>query len=105
MSLVLIFTIISFKHILNDNVISNLLKVASFTYGPLLGLFAFGIITKHKIHDKRVLFIAILAIIFTYFANEYSTEFLYGYKFGYELLILNGLFTFVGLYAIRTKHE
>lgn len=105
MSVVLIATIISFKHILTDNVISNLLKVASFTYGPLLGLFAFGIFTKVKINDKRILFIAVIAIIFTYFANEYSVELLGGYKFGYELLLLNGLFTFVGLYTIRIKHE
>lgn len=105
MSVVLIATIISFKHILTDNVISNLLKVASFTYGPLLGLFSFGIFTKFKINNKGVLFIAILAIIFTYFADKHSVELLNGYVFSYELLILNGLFTFVGLYAIRTKHE
>lgn len=105
MSLVLIATIIAFKHILTDNVISNLLKVASFTYGPLLGLFAFGIFTKFKINEKRVLFIVVLAIIFTYFASEYSTKLLNGYQFGYELLILNGMFTFIGLYTIRIKNE
>ncbi|WP_010136644.1 sodium:solute symporter [Ochrovirga pacifica] len=105
MSLVLIVTIVFFKHILSDNVISNLLKVASFTYGPLLGLFSFGIFTKYKIRDKSVLFIAVLAIIFTYFANEFSVRLLGGYQFGYELLVLNGLFTFIGLYTIRIKHE
>ncbi|MDO6738665.1 sodium:solute symporter [Wenyingzhuangia sp. 2_MG-2023] len=105
MSLVLIITIISFKYLLTDNVISNLLKVASFTYGPLLGLFTFGIFTQHKIKDKWVLFIAVIAIIFTYFINEYSTELLYGYQFGYELLVLNGTFTYLGLYMIRNKHE
>ncbi|MGY6647463.1 sodium:solute symporter [Wenyingzhuangia sp. IMCC45574] len=105
MSAILILVIILFEHILSDNVISSLLTVASYTYGPLLGLFAFGIFTKFKINEKRVLFIAVLAIIFTYFANEYSIKLLGGYKFGYELLILNGLFTFLGLYTIRTKNE
>lgn len=103
MSLVLILTIISFKYILSDNVISNLLKVATYTYGPLLGLFAFGIFTKHKIHDKRVLFIAILAIIFSYFINEYSKVLFNGFQFGYELLVLNGTFTYLGLYLIKQK--
>ncbi len=105
MSIVLVLVIISFKHILNNNVISSLLKVASFTYGPLLGLFAFGIFTQHKIKDKWVLFIAILAIIFSYFINKYSPILFGGFKFGYELLILNGMFTYLGLYIIKNNNE
>ncbi|NJB84014.1 sodium:solute symporter [Wenyingzhuangia aestuarii] len=105
MSLVLILTIISFKYILSDNVISNLLKVASFTYGPLLGLFSFGIFTKHNIKDKWVLFIAIIAIIFSYFINEYSASLFNGFQFGYELLLINGIITYLGLYMIKDKHE
>ncbi|MDO3694625.1 sodium:solute symporter [Wenyingzhuangia sp. chi5] len=103
MSLVLILTIISFKYILSENVISNLLKVATYTYGPLLGLFAFGIFTKHKIHDKWVLFITIIAIIFSYFINENSTLLFNGFQFGYELLLLNGTLTYIGLYLIKQK--
>ncbi len=105
MSVVLIIVIISFKYILTNNVISNLLKVASYTYGPLLGLFAFGIFTKHKIKDKWVLFIAILAIIFSYFMNKYSPALFDGFKFGYELLIINGTFTYLGLYIIKNNNE
>lgn len=105
MSLVLIITIISFKYILTDNVISNLLKVASFTYGPLLGLFAFGIFTNHTIKDKYVLFIAILAIIFSYFINEFSTSLFSGFQFGYELLLINGILTYLGLYIIKNNNE
>ncbi|MGY5353388.1 sodium:solute symporter [Wenyingzhuangia sp. IMCC45467] len=105
MSLVLVITIISFKYILSDNVISNLLKVATYTYGPLLGLFSFGIFTKHKIHDKWVLFITILAIFFSYFINEYSTVLFNGFQFGYELLVLNGTITYLGLYIIKQKNE
>ena len=103
MSLVLILTIISFKYILSENVISNLLKVATYTYGPLLGLFSFGIFTKHKIHDKWVLFIAIIAIIFSYFINEYSIVLFNGFQFGYELLLINGTITYIGLYLIKQK--
>lgn len=103
MSFVLILTIISFKYILSENVISNLLKVATYTYGPLLGLFAFGIFTKHKIHDKWVLFITIIAIIFSYFMNENSILLFNGFQFGYELLLVNGTFTYIGLYLIKQK--
>jgi len=105
MSLVLVITIISFKYILSDNVISNLLKVASFTYGPLLGLFSFGILTKHKINDKWVLFISVIAIIFSYFINEYSTSMFNEFQFGYELLLINGTITYIGLYMIKEKNE
>ncbi|NIJ45315.1 Na+/proline symporter [Wenyingzhuangia heitensis] len=105
MSIVLIITIITFKYILSENVISNLLKVASFTYGPLLGLFSFGIFTQYKIKDKWVLFIAIIAIIFSYFINEYSVRLFDGFQFGYELLLINGILTYLGLYIIRIKHE
>ncbi len=104
MSLVLVLTIISFKYILNQNVISNLLRVASYTYGPLLGLFAFGIFTRYKLKDKWVLFIAIIAVIFSYFINQYSSKIFNGFQFGYELLLVNGLLTYVGLYMIR-KNE
>ncbi|MEN8764936.1 MAG: sodium:solute symporter [Wenyingzhuangia sp.] len=105
MSLILILTIISFKYILNENVISNLLKVATYTYGPLLGLFSFGIFTQHKIHDKWVPYIGIIAIIFSYFINEYSTTLFNGFQFGYELLLVNGTLTYLGLYLIKQKNE
>ena len=88
---------------LEDNVISSLLQVASYTYGPLLGLFAFGIFTKFQIRDRIVWLIAILSVIITYFLNDYSTTLFDGYIFGYELLIVNGLITFIGLLAIRER--
>lgn len=105
MSLVLVLMIISFKYLLNDNVISSLLKVALYTYGPLLGLFSFGIFTKHQIKDKwyLVLFIAVLSVIFTYLISVKSPLLFNGFKFGYELILLNGMFTFLGLYLIKQK--
>ena len=102
-SILLIVVIIVFKYVLEENVISSLLQVASYTYGPLLGLFAFGIFTKHAIKDKLVWIIAIISVILSYLLNSYSTVLLNGYEFGFELLIVNGLFTFAGLYLIKEK--
>jgi Na+/proline symporter len=102
-SILLVVVIIIFKYVLEDNVISSLLQVASYTYGPLLGLFAFGIFTKFQIRDRIVWLIAILSVIITYFLNDYSTALFDGYIFGYELLIVNGLITFIGLLAIRKR--
>lgn len=100
-SLLLVLVIIIFRHVLEDNVISSLLQVASYTYGPLLGLFAFGIFTKLEIKDKYVWIIAILSVTLSYFLNMFSVQLFNGYVFGYELLIVNGLFTFIGLYIIK----
>ena len=102
-SVVLVIVIVIFKYVLQDNVISSLLQVASYTYGPLLGLFAFGIFTKIAIKDQFVWIIAILSVIATYFLNLYSKDLFNGYIFGYELLIVNGLFTFLGLLTIRKQ--
>ena len=103
-SVLLIFVIVIFKYVLQDNVISSLLQVASYTYGPLLGLFSFGIFTKINIKDQFVWIIAIISVIATYFLNLHSQALFNGYIFGYELLIVNGLFTFLGLLAIKRKN-
>lgn len=102
-SIVLVLVIIVFRYVLQDNVISSLLQVASYTYGPLLGLFAFGIFTKSEIKDKYVWIIAMLSVIISYFLNKFSAQLFNGYVFGYELLIVNGLITFTGLYMIKKK--
>ena len=102
-SILLILVIISFRHILKENVIDSLLQVSTFTYGPLLGLFSFGIFTKFKIKDKWVWLIAILSVIFTYILNKNAVHWFNGFVFGYEILILNGIFTFIGLYLIKKK--
>jgi Na+/proline symporter len=102
-SMVLIAVIILFRYVLQENVISSLLQVASYTYGPLLGLFAFGIFTKIQLKDHLVWIIAIISVVLTYLLNAYSTQLFNNYVFGYELLIVNGLITFLGLYAIKSK--
>ncbi len=103
MSVLLVIVIIIFKHILTENVISNLLTVATFTYGPLLGMFAFGIFTKYKIKDTYSWIVALVAVSIAVTLKFMPASLLGGYQVGYELLPLNGLLTFIGLILIRTK--
>ena len=103
MSLVLVVVVIMFKYILDRNVIDGLLTFASYTYGPLLGLFAFGIFTPFQIQDHRVWIVVILSILLIVLVGNLSAESLGGYEIGYELLPLNGLLTFFGLLLIRQK--
>ncbi|HAY89842.1 MAG TPA: hypothetical protein DCY51_10395 [Bacteroidetes bacterium] len=98
-AVVIFFTILLFKQWNNDSVIVELFKVAGFTYGPLLGLFSFGILTKRAVTDSHVLPISLIAIVFTaayYFGLPYFID---GFKAGFEVIIINGLLTFVLLYA------
>lgn len=104
MSVVLVIVIIIFKHVLNRNVIDSLLTVAGYTYGPLLGLFAFGIFTKFKIKDKLVWIVCLASVILTAIIGNIPAESLGGYVVGYELLPINGLITFIGLMLIRKQN-
>ena len=103
MSFVLVVVVILFRYVLDRNVIDGLLTVASYTYGPLLGLFAFGIFTPFQIHDRKVWVIVLLSILLIVMVGNLSAETLGGYQIGYELLPLNGLLTFLGLLLIRQK--
>ncbi|MGB5667879.1 MAG: sodium:solute symporter [Maribacter sp.] len=105
MSLLLIVVVIAFKHILDRNVIDGLLTVATYTYGPLLGLFSFGVLTKFKVKDKLVWIIAVVSVFIIYLLGKIPPESLGGYTFGYELLPINGLLTFIGLWLIRDKRQ
>jgi len=102
-SFVVIIVILIFNQINDKNVISQIFKVAGYTYGPLLGLFMFGLITKFKIYDKFVPIVAFAAPVLTYIININSEKWLGGYKFGFELLILNGILMFVGLLLLIKK--
>jgi len=103
MSVLLVVVIITFKYILNTNVISSLLTVAGYTYGPLLGLFAFGIFTNYKIKDRYVWMVALASVGIVFMLGKIPSSFIGGYVIGYELLPLNGLLTFLGLILIRRK--
>ena len=102
-SIVILASILIFKIVNNDNVISSIFKAATYTYGPLLGLYAFGLFTKYKIKDKFVPYITILSPVLCYAVNCIVPILIKGFSFGYELLILNGGITFVLLYFIRKR--
>ncbi len=100
---ILLIVIVIFKLINNDAVINNLFTWAGYTYGPLLGVYSFGLFTKKQVHDKFVPVICLLSPIICILLNDHSTELFNGYKFGFEMLIMNGVITFVGLFAISKK--
>ncbi len=104
MSIIIIFVIILFKIINNQAVIAQLFTFAGYTYGPLLGLYSFGLFTSYSVNDKLIPLIAIIAPILSYIISHYSPILFNGYQIGFELLIINGLLTFIGLLlTIKTK--
>jgi Na+/proline symporter len=102
-SLILILVILIFKYLIaNESVISKLFLFAGYTYGPLLGLFSFGLFTNFKIYDKYVAFICVISP----FVGYYLTEFLktnFQFDLGFMILVLNGFLTFLGLFFLRKK--
>lgn len=82
------------------DLIGLILTLAGYTYGPLLGLFFFGILTKRKLNEWLVPFVCILIPVLCYILDKHSVDWFNGYRFGYEMLILNGILTFTGLYLI-----
>jgi Na+/proline symporter len=126
MTVVFFLCIMAFKEIDDKSIIDIILKVAGYTYGPLLGLFAFGILTKRSINDRLSLMVCIAAPLLVFivdlvnnadwfiakmklpgaFADQLrnlSVDLFGGYKIGVELLLINGLFTFIGLWMISKK--
>ena len=102
-SFVLIATILIFKYFIADvSIIAKIFTFAGYTYGPLLGLYAFGMFTKHSVNDKIVPIICLTAPILTFVISHYSKEKL-GFDFGFFVLVLNGFFTFIGLYLLQQQ--
>ncbi|MFT5878860.1 MAG: SSS family solute:Na+ symporter, partial [Dokdonia sp.] len=104
-SLMLALVIIVFNELNDDSVISELFKMAGFTYGPILGLFVYGIFTKKQIKDNLVLWVVLAAPLLTYILYKNSVSWLNGYQMGFELLLINGALTFIGLLLITQKQE
>ncbi len=102
-SVLLILVILVFKAINNESIVVAVFKVAGYTYGPILGLFVFGMYTKRKVVDKWVPLVALSAPVICFVISSYSKTWFNGYEFGFELLILNGLITIIGLFAISKK--
>jgi hypothetical protein len=92
-----------YKWINEPSMIGVILKVAAYTYGPLLGLFTFGIITKRAVNDKLVPFICIAAPVICFFIDKFQKQLFGSFEVGLELLIINGLLTFIGLFLISHK--
>lgn len=102
-SLLLLVVILIFHQINNESVISSLFKAAGYTYGPLLGLYTYGIFTPWKAKGKLIPVISLIAPTLCFFLNKYSEQLFNGYQIGFELLIINGLITFTLLMMSRTK--
>ena len=91
-------------HLLNDDsVIQTVYKVASYTYGPLLGMFCFGIFTKKQVRDRWIPFVVLLAPVITWVIDVNSVAWFNGYVFSHERLILNALLTFIGMICLIKK--
>ena len=103
-SVVFIGFILLFKAANNDSIIDAIYTIASYTYGPLLGLFAFGLFTKMRPRDKYVPWVAI-ASPFVCYAIDRAVNQATGYQFGYEMLMFNGLLTFVGLTLLSIRNK
>ena len=104
MSIVLLIVITGFQMINNESVIKSLFIAAGYSYGPLLGMFAFGILSKKESNDRWIPLICIISPIFCYFLKDFSLK-LFDYTFGFELLILNALLTMLGLLIVSNRKK
>ena len=99
-SVALIGIILVFRVLNNQSLIDAVFKTAGYTYGPLLGLYAFGIFTRRGLRDRLVLPVCVGGVLLTLLIVTHSVEWLNGYKFGFEILLLNGALILLGLFAI-----
>ncbi|QNL21886.1 sodium:solute symporter [Hyphobacterium sp. CCMP332] len=101
---VLLFMVIVVFRILNDDtVISAIFKVAGYTYGPILGLFTFGIFTRYSIKDKYVPIVVLISPAISYFLDHMLPIWFEGFSLGFTVLIINGAFTFLGLLLLKNR--
>jgi Na+/proline symporter len=100
----LLFVMI-FKWVGSQSMIGVILKVAGYTYGPLLGLFVFGIITKRQVWDKYVPYVAIASPLLCLLIDLNQKKLFGGFEIGLELIIINGLITFIGLFLVSRKQK
>ena len=103
-ALLYLVVIVLFRPFHNESLIDKIFDIAGFTYGPLLGLYSFGLFVKNRTaNDKAVPFIAVASPIISYLLKVYSKDLFHGYQFGFEILIINGLLTFLALLACSKK--
>lgn len=101
---VFLLFVLLFKWINSDSMIGVILKVAAYTYGPLLGLFTFGLITQRSLNDKWVPFICLASPVICYVIDTYQKMFTGSFEIGLELLLINGALTFAGLFLVSKKN-
>jgi Na+/proline symporter len=104
-AVLLLLVIVLFRAINDRAVIDKLFTIAGYTYGPLLGLYAFGLFTKFGVKDRFVPLVAVISPVLCYLLSQFSGPLLNGYKFGFELLIVNGFITFAGLFFLRARNN
>jgi Na+/proline symporter len=102
-ALIFFVCILLFRSLNDRAIIDKLFTIAGYTYGPLLGLFSFGLFTKRHVNDRITPYIAVLSPVTCYFLSMYSVQLFNGYRFGFELLLLNGFLTFMGLWIFSHK--
>jgi Na+/proline symporter len=103
-AVVFLLCILVFKWVDNKSIVNTVLELAGYTYGPLLGLFAFGIFTKRVLPNTgRVTVLCLLAPVCCYFISQYSGILFGGFQIGLELLVINGIITFLGLWGLSKK--
>lgn len=95
-SVLMLLVILVFRILNDDSVVNAIFKAAGYTYGPLLGLFAFGMFTKRGVTDKLVPYVCLVSPFITFLIDSNSASW-FGYTFGFELIVLNSLITFIGL--------
>ncbi len=103
-SVLLILIILVFRAINNQSVVVAVFKVAGYTYGPILGLFLFGLLSKRRVRDRWVPVVALAAPVISYIISINSERWLAGYSFGFEILILNGMLMIAGLFIISLRN-
>jgi len=96
--------IMTFRIVNSSSMLDAIYTIVGYTYGPLLGLFAFGLLTRRPVNDRLVPYIAVAAPVICFLIDS-ATKAWWGYQFGYELLLLNGLLTFVGLFLSGLMHK
>ena len=104
-AVVLWLLILGFQMLNSKAIIDAIFTLASYTYGPLLGLFAFGLFARAQAQDRWVPLVCCVSPLICFVLQQHSVVWFHGYKMGFELLILNGLLTFFGLWLIRIKAE
>src|SRR5690606_19911726 len=104
-SFLFLIIIVVFREISRESVIDAVLGIATYTYGPLLGLFSFGIFTNLQVKDKYVPIVCVLSPVICYVISVYSKQLFGGYQIGLEVLLLNGMLTFAGLALIHRRGE